>query len=141
MPKLIPYPIVKMQQNPVDRIKLDNGLFLEFFDRSRPLAGDRWLVSLEARIEIPIDKKYLSRVKNRDNIMSVLKEQYGEKVEYSYVQEKHFVDEKEKDKIFGQFLKNIKENLIYYLSHPEFATKTLLAKYRDLKRKAPWLFQ
>ena len=30
-----------------------NGLTLEFWDYSRPLAGDRWFVLLEVRIAIP----------------------------------------------------------------------------------------
>ncbi|MEJ2071368.1 MAG: hypothetical protein P8X58_13355 [Syntrophobacterales bacterium] len=32
---------------------LNNGLTLEFWDYSRPIAGDRWFVLLEVRIAIP----------------------------------------------------------------------------------------
>lgn len=140
MAKAVSYP-TEMEKETLSKIKLNNGLFLEFFDKSRPLAGDRWLVSLEAKVKVPIDKRYLTGTKDADSIISILSEQYGKEVEYSYVQEKHFVDQKEKDGLLEQFLRNIKENLIHYLSHPEFARRTLLARYRDLKRKAPWLFQ
>ncbi len=127
--------------NIIEKIRLPNDLELELIDKSRVLAGDRWLVSLEARIVIPIDKKYLEGIKEADHVIEILKKQYNENVEYSYTQEKHFVDQREKDKVFKSFVENIKKNAIHYLSHPKFAQKTLLARYRDLKRKAPWLFQ
>ncbi len=125
----------------VEKIDLGNGLELCLLDHSRILAGDRWLVSVEARIEVPLSEVYLDGVKDAEHILSILKKEYGEKVDYSYIQEKHFVDQKEKDSIFQQFIKNIKDNLLNYLSHPKLAQKILLARYRELKRKAPWLFQ
>jgi len=130
-----------MEKRLIEKIELDNSLCLELWDGSRVLAGDRWLISVEARIEVPIDEKYLDGVPEADRIISILKKQYGDKVAYSYTQERHFVDEREKDSIFNEFVNNVKKNIIGYLSHPKFATKTLIAKYRDLKRKAPWLFQ
>ncbi len=125
----------------VEKIDLGNGLELCLLDHSRILAGDRWLVSVEARIEVPLSEVYLDGVKDAEHILSILKKGYGEKVDYSYIQEKHFVDQKEKDSIFQQFIRNIKDNLLNYLSHPKLAQKILLARYRELKRKAPWLFQ
>ncbi len=125
----------------VEKIDLGNGLELCLLDHSRILAGDRWLVSIEARIDVPLNEVYLDGVKDAEHILSILKKEYGEKVDYSYIQEKHFVDQKEKDSIFQQFIKNIKDNLLNYLSHPKLAQKILLARYRELKRKAPWLFQ
>jgi hypothetical protein len=37
----------------ITRRTLANGLTLEFWDHSRPLAGDRWYVLLETRIVVP----------------------------------------------------------------------------------------
>ena len=36
------------------RHPLDNELTLEFWDHSRPVAGDRWFVCLSARIAVPV---------------------------------------------------------------------------------------
>ncbi len=124
----------------IEKIRLSNGLDLELLDGSRVLAGDRWLVSLEARIEMPVDRSHLDGIKDADQIIEILRRQYGEKVVYSYTQERHFVDEKEKESVFNQFKENVK-NILSYLSHPNFVQKALLARYRDLKRKVPWLFQ
>jgi hypothetical protein len=38
----------------LSRHALDNGLTLEHWDRSRPVAGDRWHVVLEASISISV---------------------------------------------------------------------------------------
>ncbi len=38
----------------VSRHPLNNSLTMEFWDYSRPIAGDRWFVLLEVRIAIPI---------------------------------------------------------------------------------------
>jgi hypothetical protein len=38
----------------MSRRTLRNGLTLEFWDHSRPVAGDRWVVILETRISIPV---------------------------------------------------------------------------------------
>ncbi len=132
---------MKVKEKVVKKIDLHNGLELRILDHSRVLAGDRWLVSVEAKIEVPISSSYLDGVKDTEHILSVLKRGYGEKVCYSYVQEKHFVDQKEKDSVFQQFIENIKKNLLNYLSHPKLGQKILLAKYRELKKNSPWLFQ
>jgi hypothetical protein len=41
------------------RHSLDNGLTLELWDHSRPVAGDRWQLSLEARITIAVEEANL----------------------------------------------------------------------------------
>ena len=42
----------------VDEMTLDNGITLELWDESRPLAGDRWMVSFVARIQVPVEPEY-----------------------------------------------------------------------------------
>ena len=39
----------------LSRHPLDNGLTIEFWDLSRPMIGDRWIITLELRITIPIN--------------------------------------------------------------------------------------
>ena len=42
--------------NPLRTIPLGNGLMLEIYDQSRKVAGDRWLVKLVVKINIPIER-------------------------------------------------------------------------------------
>jgi hypothetical protein len=39
----------------LSRHLLSNGLTLEIWDRSRPVAGDRWLVVLEGTVKVPVN--------------------------------------------------------------------------------------
>ena len=50
-----------MEGTLIQRMKLDNGLTLEMFDLSRHVAGDRWLVSFEARIEVKVRREYFPK--------------------------------------------------------------------------------
>lgn len=43
-----------MTKRLVERRKLLNGLFLEFWDESRKLAGDRWYVGVRAAVPVPV---------------------------------------------------------------------------------------
>jgi len=115
---------------------------VEVLDHSRVLAGDRWLVSLEARADIPLDMAQLSALKDKDKekALQALKKAYGDRIPYRYRQEKHFVDQRERHKVFQEFLDLLKSNVLPYLSHKEFASKLVLAKVRELKRKDPRLF-
>jgi len=46
----------------IKTIVLGNGLILEIYDQSREIAGDRWLVKMAAKINIPIDPLHLAMV-------------------------------------------------------------------------------
>ncbi len=129
-----------MNRRLVETIALENSLALQIWDLSRPLAGDRWLVSLEARVDIPLDISYLDSLPNKDKVFSVLRDKFGQEVSYRYVQEKHFVDAREKTRVFQGFVDNVKSSLIPYLNHPEFGKRTVLARYVELKKKSPHLF-
>lgn len=124
-----------------ETITLDNHLKLEIWDLSRAVAGDRWLVSLEIRIDIPLEIAHLESIPDKEKAFAVLRKAFGEKVTYSYKQEKHFVDEKRKDDVFQSHWERLKDNLLSYLSHPDFAGRLVLSKYLELKNKSPQLFQ
>jgi hypothetical protein len=47
-----------MEGTLIEQMKLENGLTLEMFDLSRLVAGGRWLVSFEARIEVRVKPEY-----------------------------------------------------------------------------------
>ncbi|MBU1180973.1 MAG: hypothetical protein KKF00_02170, partial [Proteobacteria bacterium] len=44
-----------MEHNFVRAMELKNNLKLKIYDNSKKMAGDRWLVSLIARIKVPVD--------------------------------------------------------------------------------------
>ena len=42
----------------IKRQHLDNGMEIILYDRSRPMAGDRWQVELQCEAYIPIEDSY-----------------------------------------------------------------------------------
>ena len=129
-----------MGEKLVETITLDNGIKVEIWDLSRVLAGDRWLVSLEARVDIPLVPEILPSSPEKDKFFQVLQRVFGDKIPYRYKQERHFVDQKEKDGLFQEFIDLLRRNVIPYLSHKDFAKRLALSKIRELRSKDPRLF-
>lgn len=129
-----------MSENRLEKIPLENHLILEIWDLSRTLAGDRWLVCIEARMDIPLEMKHLEGEPEKEKRFSVMKKRYGAQVPYRYKEKKHFVEQGEKDELIDQFTEIIKKNLVPYLSHPDFAKKFILSRLAELRTKRPELF-
>ena len=123
----------------IKTINLENGLELKLFDASRKLAGDRWLVSLIVRMEIPTSdlllKKDGSPSLNVDEVRKVL----GEKLLFEQKREKIFIDEREKDEVMKEIQDFFLISSLSYLSHSDFPQKYILKKFNEKIKKESWL--
>ncbi|HIC85572.1 MAG TPA: hypothetical protein EYP06_04660 [Desulfobacterales bacterium] len=132
-----------MQGKLVETIRLENGLQVELWDLSRVLAGDRWLVVLEARVNVPLDETVLdteSNLPSKSKAAKVLRDKFGDTIPYVYRQERHFIDQKEVERLLDEFVCLVRNNLLPYLSHPEFSKRLIISKVRELYQKDPRLF-
>ncbi|MBW2616368.1 MAG: hypothetical protein JRD02_09360 [Deltaproteobacteria bacterium] len=129
-----------MSEKLFETITLNNNLDLEIWDLSRVIAGDRWLVSMEARLNFPIEIEHLETLPDKEKVLAILKETFGEEISYRYNHENFFVDKNQKREVFQENLERLKENVLLYLSRPDFAKKLVLSKYRELKTRKPHLF-
>jgi hypothetical protein len=129
-----------MSEKLFETITLDNNLDLEIWDLSRVIAGDMWLVSLEARLNVPIEIEYLETLPDKEKILAGLKDTFGREISYRYNQQKFFVDKNKKREVFRENLERLKESVLQYLSRPDFARKLVLSKCRELKSRKPHLF-
>ena len=127
-----------MEEVLINTIDLENGLKLKLFDRSRKLAGDRWLVSFIARIEIPIKDSLLkgdgSSLLNFDEAVKAL----GEKLLFEQKRERVYIDEKEKDEVMKKIQDSFLSASISYLSRSDFPEKYILKKFNDKIKKDSW---
>ena len=127
-----------MEEVLINTIDLENGLKLKLFDRSRKLAGDRWLVSFIARIEIPINDSLLkgdgSSLLNFDEAVKAL----GEKLLFEQKRERVYIDEKEKDEVMKKIQDSFLSASISYLSRSDFPEKYILKKFNDKIKKDSW---
>jgi len=120
-----------MEGKLIENIRLENGLILEIFDHSRHVAGDRWLVSLEARIEVEVKPDYFTDHYTLNMSFENIRAVVGEKTTYSYKKERHFIGEKEKDELLNGLKVRFLETNLGYLSSPEFPLKLILRRYHE----------
>ncbi len=122
----------------IKTIDLENGMQLNIFDGSRKLAGDRWLVTMIARIEIPVSEVLIQdgqqSKESVDEIIKVL----GEKVLFEQKRERIFVIETEKETIFEEVYDMFLNSTLTYLSKKKFPQRYVLKKYREESEKDSW---
>ncbi|MDZ7833573.1 MAG: hypothetical protein U5L07_17645 [Desulfobacterales bacterium] len=126
-----------MEEQLIKEIPLENNLRLEIYDASRPLAGDRWLVKLTARIHIPVDEA-LTDAEAGLPTPSAVKELIGDSLVFEQNKIRHFIDEREKDDIFQAMLDNLLNHSLTYLSHPEFAKRYTIKTFKEKEKQKAW---
>ena len=68
-----------MEEKLIKTMDLKNGMKLNFYDASRRLAGDRWLISLIIRMEIPVVEALINDEGTSKDSMDEIKKVLGEK--------------------------------------------------------------
>ena len=115
----------------VDIISLENGLTLELYDSSRRVAGDRWTVSVVARIEVGVKREYFEGQDSLYALLDDIRAAVGKKTTYRYEKARNFIAENEKDQIFEGLRQRFLDANLRYLSRPEFPRKLILKKYQE----------
>lgn len=123
----------------LSRHPLENGLTLEFWDLSRPMIGDRWIVTLEARLIIPVSAATLPadlQAQEADIVRAL-----GTEIVHSQRDERNFVDTRE----MAANLKEIETRLLAlapsYFGHPEFAGRLIRKRFAEFQDKQRWSCQ
>jgi hypothetical protein len=122
-----------MDKTLIETITLPNGLILELWDTSRPMAGDRWRVSLLAKVEVPVLPDYFSTLDNGEQAYQELLSAYGFPLVFTQEKNRHFVDEKDSKNVLAELCQRFKDNLLSYLGNPRFASLYAMKKYGDLQ--------
>lgn len=127
-----------MKEKLIKTINLENNMQLDFFDTSRKIAGDRWLVSLVVRMDIPISEAMIlgdqQAIANGEDLRQVL----GEKVVFEQTRKRIFVDEKEKGGVLEELIDQFQKSTLRYISRELFPKQYVLKVYREEKKKQSW---
>ena len=115
----------------VERMRLDNGLVLEMYDRSRPVAGDRWMIVFAARIEVAVKPELFPNITTPDPSFEDLRRVVGDKAVYRYEKVRNFIDAKHKDEVLKALKEHFLRTSLGYLSSTQFPQKLLLRAYID----------
>jgi len=127
-----------MENKLVKTIGLKNNLWLKIYDHSKKMAGDRWLVSMIAQVDIPVSSvtESLHNLQHdpdsdKDEILKLL----GSTVTFEQKRERFFIDESKKESVFNEVCDHFVKSTINYLSHPDFPKKFVIMKLKEKKKK------
>ena len=127
-----------MNEKLIETIVLKNGLILEIHDQSRKIAGDRWLVKIAAKIDIPIDSLNLDATSTRQVSLNSLKASFDSFIRYEQKRERNFVGEQQKDTILHELVTSFLSSNREYLSHPDFAVRYALREHLKQQQRKTW---
>ncbi len=124
-----------MKEKLIKTLDLENGLQLKIYDASRNLVGDRCIVSLIARMEIPVteilERNDPQPTENVNEIRDVL----GEYVLFEQKREKNFVDTTEREIVYKKMCDIFLGSSLNYLSKETFPKQLILKKYKEKIKK------
>lgn len=125
-----------MRKNLLLRRSLKNGLSLELYDLSRPMAGDRWQVVLEVRVPIPVTEAFLPAdlKAQAPEVMEAL----GPEIAFTQQEIHHFIDAREAPALLEEMQERLLHGLEDYLSHPDFAGRYLRRKFAEQQERQRW---
>lgn len=115
----------------LETITLENGLALRLQDQSRQIAADRWFLCLCARIDVPVDALHLAQLQASSVSQAEMRSVLGDMVVYEKKMERNFVSETDRMAILSECRRSILDNLLPYLSRPDFPGKFILKSYRE----------
>jgi hypothetical protein len=120
----------------ISRHPLKNGLTLEFWDYSRPIAGDRCFVLLEVRIAIPIRPDTLPP--ELGGQIDQVKETLGDEIIFSQKNERNFIAATEYPIILKDMQDRFLDMAPGYFGHPDFAARFIRGKFAQKQELQRW---
>jgi hypothetical protein len=127
-----------MEEKLIKTMDLTNGMQLNFYDVSRRLAGDRWLISLIIRMEIPVAEVSINHEEKSMESVDEIKKVLGEKVLFELKRERIFVADSEKQTVFEEVYNFFIDSVLGYLSNKAFPKRYVLKKYREKVERESW---
>lgn len=124
-----------MKEKLIKTLNLENGLQLNVYDASRKLVGDRWLVSLIIRMDVPVAGAL--KKNNRESMEHIdeINDMLGDSVLFEKKREKIFVDTSEKDIVFKELYDTFLNSSLNYLSKEIFPKQYILKMYKEEMKK------
>jgi hypothetical protein len=127
-----------MKEKLIKTMGLKNGMKLKFYDASRPLAGDRWLISLIIIAEMSVVEALINDEGKSMDSVGEIKKVLGEKVLFEQKRERIFVGESEKQTVFEEVYNFFIDSVLGYLSNKAFPKRYVLKKYREKLERESW---
>lgn len=120
----------------ISRHPLKNGLILELWDLSRPVAGDRCQVVFEARVPVPITEATLppEMLPKIDQVTAAL----GRAIVFSQQEVRNFIAADEVDGLLKEMAARFLSTIATYLDRPGFAPGFIRKTFAAHQEKPRW---
>lgn len=126
-----------MKEKLIKTLDLKNGLQLNVYDASRKLVGDRWLVSLIVRMDVPLTEALKKNRRQPMESINEIKSMLGESVLFEKKRERNFVDTTAKETVFKELCDMFLNSSLSYLAKDIFPKQYILKKYEEeIKKKS-----
>ena len=117
---------------------LKNNLILKLYDCSRKIAGGRWLVSLVAKIDIPINDSILPIDGEPDTDIIEIRKALGESVCFKLTRNRNFIAETQKEATLQNLIGSFLSASSSYLSNKDFPKKFIAKEYKKHLKMKSW---
>jgi hypothetical protein len=118
------------------RRELPNGLFLEFWDESRKLTGDRWYVAVRAVVSVPLLEHSPKAVPAA--VVELILREVGDHLCFQLKEERNFIAETEVEALREELQEVFVNNSLSYLSRPDFPARFVARKVWEVAEKMGW---
>ena len=120
--------------------RLANGLELTIYDASRRVAGDRWYVALVARIPVEVaEEDFQGHEEPAPELFKEFVEQEGApRVVFEIKKERNFIDEREREAVFGKLLSELETHCLQYMANARFAQGIKRKRLQEFMERRKW---
>lgn len=113
---------------------LKNNVSLSIYDRSQKLAGDRWLISLQCEVEVPVrDEFWLQVGPVEAELGARIRAKTGNTLRYLVDQQRTFVAEADRPAVVAGLLQGIEANALRYFETPSFPAGLFVKRFAEFK--------
>jgi len=113
---------------------LANGIQVTFYDLSKEIAGDRWLVKVKCESVLKVQDELFDAIDDAE-LASAMKQDCANTVIHTFYRERNFIDEKEKDGVLQELFNHLSENARTYMGGELFSRKLFEKKVDEFKLK------
>lgn len=117
----------------INRVNLDNGLELSFYDCSRRIATDTWQVSVLAKISIDTDKTEFT-ITDKEKL-SEIRQTIGKIITFEKKIFRSFIIEEKKEETLQFLYESFLDSTKNYFSSKQFAERLALKIFADSLKK------
>jgi len=120
----------------VEEKQLPNGMRLSFFNESKIMTADRWIVKLCCRALLPLtDEDFASLPQDDPDFLQYLRKKFAGNLSFSTVRERVFVDDAEQEEVFAELLEIFNGDTLAYLASPSFPQKLMADEVARLSQE------